>query len=118
MEQYLKVCYVQKTNRYGALDVWKELGMGDGLTFAYDKKGVNIEVKYKDITLGILSDEDAKTLKVFLDAGWNNPQVDESLLFKGKISKFDSNADENKRLEVAVFINGPQRTSNSNKRAK
>lgn len=104
MDQFFKECYIQKTNRFEALEVWEELDMGKPLSIMYDEKKEHIEIKFDKKVLGVLSDEDEKWLKIFLDAGWNNPEDDKSLLFKGRISKFDSKADENKRLEVAIFV--------------
>lgn len=107
MGKFLKECNIEKTNRYEALAVWGELEMGKTLSLVYDKKEVNIEVRYKDKVLGILSNDDAKNLTVFLDAGWNRSGKDGFPLLEGKICKFDPKADENKRLEVAVFVQGP-----------
>lgn len=107
MGMFFKECYIQKTNRFGALDVWDELGMGKTLSLKYDKKEENVEVLFEDKVLGVLSDEDAKSLITFFDAGWNNSEG-KLALFNGKISKFDRSADENKRLEVAIFVQSPE----------
>lgn len=66
MGMFFKECYIQKTNRFGALDVWDELGMGKTLSLKYDKKEENVEVLFEDKVLGVLSDEDAKSLITFL----------------------------------------------------
>lgn len=116
MGKFLKECYIQKTNRFEALDVWEEIKMGKLLSIIYDEKKVHVEIKFGDKVLGILSDEDAKSLITFLDAGWNTFDKDgknQPDLFIGKISKFEPNADENKRLEVAIFVNGPQELKTS-----
>ena len=106
MGKFLKECFLQKTNQFDALDVWGKLGMGKSLSLRYDKKEINGEGLFGDKVLGVLSDEDAKSLKTYLDAGWNKTD-DKPALFYGKISKFDQKADENKRLEVAIFVQSP-----------
>lgn len=63
-----------------------------------DKHGI-IEVEEKTIekTIGILSEEDAKVIKPYLEVGRTD-------LYECRVSRFDKDGDENKRFSIAIFI--------------
>ncbi|MDO4737329.1 MAG: hypothetical protein Q4A50_01770 [Bacteroidales bacterium] len=111
---FLKECFLQKTNQYEALDVLSkdenDLRLGSFLFLCFDekkdkeKKLVFAKTKVKDgniegeeKTIGILSEEDAKEIKPYLEVG----RMD---LYECRISKFDKDGDENKRFSIAIFI--------------
>lgn len=62
--------------------------------------------------IGNLSEEDAAPVDKFLEARQNpNTPKDENYnddLFECRISKFDKEADEDKRISVAIFIKGSE----------
>lgn len=111
---FLKECFLQKTNQYEALDVLSkdenDLKLGSFLFLCFDekkdkeKKLVFAKTKVKDgrrrgeeKTIGILSEEDAKEIKPYLEVG----RMD---LYECRISRFDKDGDENKRFSIAIFI--------------
>ena len=117
-KKFLKECFLQKTNQYEALDVLSKdenyLKLGSSLFLCFDEKNDkekklvfaktkvkdgNIEGEEKTIekTIGILSEEDAKEIKPYLEVG----RMD---LYECRISRFDKDGDENKRFSIAIFI--------------
>lgn len=48
--------------------------------------------------IGILSEEDSKDIKPYLKVGWTDD------LFSCRISRYNADADENKRFSVAIHI--------------
>lgn len=111
---FLKECFLQKTNQYEALDVLSkdenDLKLGSSLFLCFDEKNdkekklVFAKTKVKDgniegeeKTIGILSEEDAKEIKPYLEVG----RMD---LYECRISRFDKDGDENKRFSIAIFI--------------
>lgn len=106
MGVFFKECFLQKTNQFDALKVWDELGIGVDLFLTSDGKG-NIIARTKDtdmVTIGVLSIEDALSLKPYFDAGWNSVPVPDKTLYSSIISRFDEKADENKRISIAIYI--------------
>ena len=106
MGKFLKECFLQKTNQYDALKVWKKLDVGVSLSLRRDKKD-NIVARLEDsdeITIGILSQEDAQSMEPYFAAGWNSSSTPENILYSSIISRFDAKADENKRISIAIFI--------------
>ncbi|SEA55953.1 hypothetical protein SAMN05216462_1794 [Xylanibacter ruminicola] len=110
MCKFFKECYLQKTNQYDALSVWdqiKELGVT--LAISFDEKEKNVIARLESDpskVIGVISEEDSKSLKPYLEAGWNvynNKKIDKPL-YIGKVSRVDDKADENKRLSICVFI--------------
>lgn len=102
---FLKECYIQDTNQYDALDdeVWKMLHVSTSLSLTNKDKEKSetkkIFLKYSDSYIGMLSDEDAKDIEKYFNAGWGED------LYEAKLSyKDDSKADENKRMKVVIFI--------------
>lgn len=112
MGKFIKECYLQKTNQYDALCVWdkiKKLGVKFAITF--DDKEENVVARLNSDpskVIGVISEEDSKSLKPYLEAGWNeykrNDNKIEKPLFVGSVSRVDDKADENKRLSICVFI--------------
>ena len=109
-EIFLKECFLQKTNQYEALDVLSkdenDLKLGSSLFLCFDEKNdkekklVFAKTKVKDgniegeeKTIGILSEEDAKEIKPYLEVG----RMD---LYECRISRFDKDGDENKRKQI------------------
>jgi len=141
---FLKECNVLKTNQYEALQVWKLLNISKELYLFSEKdnekdcvslyykvtqedkdndKDINPEHKDKYYAkllnnffkIGNLSEEDATPEDKFLKARQNpEDSKDKNDLFECRISKFDKEADEDKRISVAIFIKGTE-DSTSNK---
>lgn len=106
MGKFLKECFLQKTNQFDALKVWDKLGIGVDLFLTLDEKG-NIIARTKDtemITIGVLSKEDTLSMEPYFDAGWNSAPIPESILYSSIISRFDENAEENKRISISIFV--------------
>lgn len=125
---FLKECFLQKTNQYEALDVLSkdenDLKLGSFLFLCFDekkdkeKKLVFAKTKVKDgniegeeKTIGILSEEDAKEIKPYLEVG----RMD---LYECRISRFDKNGDENKRFSIAIFIVSKEHANQQQDRAE
>ena len=129
---FLKECFLQKTNRYEALDVLSKdenyLKLGSSLFLCFDEKNDkekklvfaktkvkdgNIEGEEKTIekTIGILSEEDAKEIKPYLEVG----RMD---LYECRISRFDKDGDENKRFSIAIFIVSKEHANQQQDRAE
>ena len=123
---------MQKTNQYEALDVLSkdenDLKLGSSLFLCFDEKNdkekklvfaktkvkdVNIEGEEKTIekTIGILSEEDAKEIKPYLEVG----RMD---LYESRISRFDMDGDENKRFSIAIFIVSKEHANQQQDRAE
>lgn len=80
------------------------------LVFAKTKvKDGNIEGEEK--TIGILSEEDAKEIKPYLEVG----RMD---LYECRISRFDKDGDENKRFSIAIFIVSKEHANQQQDRAE
>lgn len=105
---YLKECYLQKTNRFDALRIIKicpqALEIGSELQLSYEEKDPSamgrIVVKTmgnNGTIVGVLSEEDEKDIKEYLVMKWND-------LYECRICRNDFNADENKRISVAISI--------------
>ena len=122
---YLKECNVLKTNQYNALQVWKLLEIskelylfreGNNCVSLYYKvteedigeNKVERDFLYKFFKIGNLSEEDAAPVDKFLEARQNSDTLKDKNynddLFECRISKFDKEADEDKRISVAIFI--------------
>lgn len=114
MAIFLKECYLKKTNQYDALrvpDMKTNLDVTSPfkLTLVEDTtdnkkyvtaiREINGENGAARYTIGVLSDDDAKDIKKFLEAGWT-----EDTLFECRVCKYDEKADENKRISVAIYI--------------
>lgn len=111
MGKFLKECYLQKTNQFDALEVLQNsenLRVSTKLQFRLDDG----EDGRKDVSLytipgnpddekkiGVLSSDDSKDIRKFLEAGWLNND-----LFECVVCRFDDKADENKRISVAIKI--------------
>lgn len=125
---FLKECFLQKTNQYEALDVLSkdenDLKLGSFLFLCFDekkdkeKKLVFAKTKVKDgniegeeKTIGILSEEDAKEIKPYLEVG----RMD---LYECRISRFDKDGDENKRFSIAIFIVSKEHANQQQDRAE
>lgn len=125
---FLKECFLQKTNQYEALDVLSkdenDLKLGSSLFLCFDEKNDkekklffaktkvkdgNIEGEEK--TIGILSEEDAKEIKPYLEVG----RMD---LYECRISRFDKDGDENKRFSIAIFIVSKEHANQQQDRAE
>jgi len=125
---FLKECFLQKTNQYEALDVLSkdenDLKLGSSLFLCFDEKNdkekklVFAKTKVKDgniegeeKTIGILSEEDAKEIKPYLEVG----RMD---LYECLISRFDKDGDENKRFSIAIFIVSKEHANQQQDRAE
>ena len=107
---FLKECFLQKTNRYEALEELSNdknaLDPGTPLCLCFDEdldKEQKLVLNKKTIndnegkTIGVLSDEDAKDIKPYLD-------VERTDLYECRISRYNKDGDENKRFSIAIFI--------------
>lgn len=125
---FLKECFLQKTNQFEALDVLSkdenDLKLGSSLFLCFDEKNdkekklVFAKTKVKDgniegeeKTIGILSEEDAKEIKPYLEVG----RMD---LYECRISRFDKDGDENKRFSIAIFIVSKEHANQQQDRAE
>lgn len=125
---FFKECFLQKTNQYEALDVLSkdenDLKLGSSLFLCFDEKNdkekklVFAKTKVKDgniegeeKTIGILSEEDAKEIKPYLEVG----RMD---LYECRISRFDKDGDENKRFSIAIFIVSKEHANQQQDRAE
>ena len=110
MGKFLKECFLQKTNQYDALKVLKEpsnLKVSTNLQFKLESVDEGFEKKVVALytvgatpqKIGVLNDDDAKDIKKFLEAKW-----EDNSLFECIVSRYDDKADENKRISVAIFI--------------
>ena len=123
---------MQKTNQYEALDVLSkdenDLKLGSSLFLCFDEKNDkekklvfaktkvkdgNIEGEEKTIEkkIGILSEEDAKDIKPYLEVGRTD-------LYECRISRFDKDGDENKRFSIAIFIVSKEHANQQQDRAE
>ncbi len=108
MNKFLKECFLQKTNQFEALRLKKfqpeviELGAELQLMVEYDHPAAKDKVVAKTLgdapdIVGILSDVDVKDIRHYLEMKWSH-------IYECRVSKADYNADENKRLSVAISI--------------
>lgn len=105
-KQFLKECFLQKTNQFDALKVLHEKGpvLTLGAKLVLDFKDMTesgkmpIVAKYGNDIIGILSEEDSKDIKPYFYAGWAGD------LFQCRISRYNADADENKRFSIAIHI--------------
>ena len=68
MNTYYKECFVEQVYHYEALKIWQDLKTGDNLHLIYDDKHGKVVVK-KDIScLGVLGEDDSKSILPFLKA--------------------------------------------------
>lgn len=111
MGKFLKECYLQKTNQFDALEVLQNsdnLKVSTKLQFRLDD-GEDVK---KDVALytlagnpddekkiGVLSNDDSKDIRTFLEAGWINTS-----LFECIVCRYDDKADENKRISVVIKV--------------
>ena len=128
MDKFLKECFLQKTNQFNALKLLHGkdsvltfqisgehdyvlkllhgkdpvLTLGTELVLGFEdvtKSGKkSIVAKYGDDIIGILSEEDSKDIKPYFEAGWTDN------LFSCRISRYNADADENKRFSIAIYI--------------
>lgn len=105
-KKFLKECFLQKTNQYDALDLLinskEALKLGSELVLDFKeveagKHKVVAKTKDGGKIVGILSEEDEKEVKPYLEVGRTD-------LFLCRISKYDEKGDENKRFSIAIFI--------------
>lgn len=99
---YYKECFLEDIYHFEALDVWKELEPGDQVSLYFDKKDADCIQKIKvktcdsDKVLGVLSEEDSKSMLPFYKCGWEQ-------IFLGKIGFYDKK-EENRRIKIVVYI--------------
>lgn len=107
MDKFLKECFLQKTNQFNALEFLPDkLSIGTELFLGVDAKidpmKIPVVVKKdkseKPKIIGILSEEDSKDIKPYLEAEWTDD------LFSCRISRYNADADENKRFSVVIHI--------------
>ncbi len=108
MGKFLKECYLQKTNQFDALRLKKfcpaAIEIGAELKLEYEKENPSSKDKVvvktlgeKGSVVGVLSDEDTKDIKPYLEMEWND-------VFLCRVSKHDFSMDENKRLSIAISV--------------
>lgn len=97
MSTYYKECFVEQVYHYDALQNWETLTPGDVVKFEYDDSLNKVKVNKEAICIGVLSDDDSKSMLPFLKAGWEN-------VFSGKFClKSDADA-EDKRIKIVIYI--------------
>lgn len=105
---FIKECFLQKTNQFDALEVLfnnkDSLKLGTKICLEtdsdLDKGETQVFAKLesdKNKTIGVLSEEDAKDIKPYIDTKRTD-------IFSCLISKYDKEADENKRVKIAIFV--------------
>lgn len=104
MNTYYKECFLEDIYHFEALDAWKELETGIHVILYLDENDTDctqkIKVKLdkdeaKDCkVLGVLSEEDSKSMLPFYKSGWKN-------IFFGKIGLFDK---DGQRIKVVIYI--------------
>lgn len=111
MGKFLKECYLQKTNQFDALEVLQNsdnLKVSTKLQFRLDPgEDMKDEVALYTITenqdtakkIGVLSNDESKDIRIFLEAGWINTS-----LFECIVCRYDDKADENKRISVVIKV--------------
>lgn len=111
MGKFLKECYLQKTNQFDALEVLQNsdnLKVSTKLQFRLDdgedvKKDVALYTiagnPVDEKKIGVLSNDDSKDIRKFLEAGWINTS-----LFECIVCRYDDKADENKRISVVIKV--------------
>ena len=105
--KFFKECFLQDIYHYEALEVWKELEIGNELSLDKDEdKKVVFLYKKKENNgkhiIGRLSDDDAKFIYDIINAGYTG---DDDGVFLGIVSfKSDGTEDENKRLKIVIKI--------------
>ncbi|MDB8995955.1 hypothetical protein PN613_07735 [Parabacteroides distasonis] len=97
--KFFKECFLQDIYHYEALEVWEELEIGEKLSLGKDEnKDKKVVLIYGGKRIGRLSDDDAKLIYDFIEAGRKD-------VFVGIVSfKSGETADENKRLKVVIKI--------------
>lgn len=106
---FIKECFLQKTNQFDALEVLfnnvDSLKLGTTICLKTDSdldKGetqvfAKLEMDEEEKTIGVLSEEDAKDIKPYIETKRTD-------IFSCLISKYDKEADENKRFKIAIFV--------------
>lgn len=115
MGTYYKECFLEDIYHFDALDVWDKLVPGASVKLSLDMggddkrgdymrgdytKNVKVELDkegHENKLLGVLSEEDSKSMLPFIKSGWND-------LFSGKICFIDKE-NEKLRIKVVVYIN-------------
>lgn len=99
---YYKECFLEDIYHFDALEVWDKLEIGKSVKLYLKEDGEyskNIKVELdengpENKLLGVLSEEDSKSMLLFFKSGWNE-------LFLGKIGLFDK---ENQKIKIVVYI--------------
>lgn len=108
MGTFLKECFLQKTNQFDALRLIKfcpnALEIGSELQLICEEKDPSAKGKVVAKTMGeggtiigVLSEEDEKDIKKYLEMKWTE-------LYECRICRTDYNADENKRISICIFV--------------
>lgn len=106
--RYLKECFLQKTNQFECLRIKRfcpdAIKIGSELQLEIEKeenaakgKVVAKTMGNDPAVIGVLSEEDEKEIRQYLEMGWKE-------IYLCRISKRDFKAEEDKRLSVAIFI--------------
>ncbi len=110
---YYKECFLEDIYHFDALEVWNDLVPGASVKLSLDMggddkrgnymrgdytKNVKVELdKQGNKLLGVLSEEDSKSMLPFYKSGWYD-------LFSGRICFIDKE-NEKLRIKVVVYIN-------------
>lgn len=119
MNTYYKECFLEDIYHFEALEVWKDLENKPEVQFFYDKDDVdyrkNIKVKlYKgrnaDKVIGVLSEEDSKSMLPFFKGGWE-------IVFIGRVCFVGEKEEdqEKQRIKVVIYINDLKKVANASK---
>lgn len=109
-KEYLKECFICETNRFDALDegVWNNLVVSKEVYFndiKDDRVLVEVEINTMQYIIGVLSKEDSESIIKYIKQGWGQ-------IFHAVICRVDKNADENKRLSIAISIKESEKKKN------
>lgn len=102
---YYKECFLEDIYHFEALDVWEKLKLKAHVELFYDYKNAdyrnNIKVKFvadrNDVKiLGVLSEDDSKSMLPFFKGGWND-------VFCGQVC-FVQDKKEEQRIKIVVYV--------------
>lgn len=113
MGKFYKEFVLKKVLECGAAESWQKIKVGDTVQLILNQRDNLADLKNQvgvlfdtgndaKVVIGVISEEEGKLIKDFLDMGWCN-DVDNKL-FKAVISQNDSTKPLENRFKVAVYI--------------
>lgn len=93
---FLKECYLLNTNKYDLLFIEDRDIKKDDINLTYEDKKV-LAVLGSDYTIGEVPKEEAVVICELLKMNWEE-------CFTCRVANFDVNANENRRVSIAIFV--------------